>query len=74
MVRGTIVSLKPLRLLPTFSYACPYNPTFLGIYLRRLRDLGVRIPHAASEGSFERFSGDAAVPGKGEILVSRANT
>src|SRR5205807_5990990 len=28
MVRGTIISLTPLRLLPTFAFACTYNPTF----------------------------------------------
>ena len=26
MVRGTIISLKPLALMPTFSYACTYSP------------------------------------------------
>jgi formylmethanofuran dehydrogenase subunit C len=35
MVRGTIVSLTPLRLLPTFAFACAYNPTFLRLYGRR---------------------------------------
>src|SRR5438046_2628016 len=32
MVRGTIVSLTPMQLLPTFSYACRYHPTFLRLY------------------------------------------
>ena len=26
MIRGTIVSLKPLPLLPTFAYACDLQP------------------------------------------------
>src|SRR6202158_2116666 len=34
MIRGTIVSLKPLRLLPTFSFACTYQPSFLPLYLK----------------------------------------
>jgi formylmethanofuran dehydrogenase subunit C len=71
MQRGTIVSLKPLRLLPTFAHNCVYNPTFLGIYTRRLREFGINIPLAASEGTYDRFSGDSAVPGKGEVLVWR---
>ena len=71
MVRGTIVSLTPLRLLPTFSYACAYNPTFLRVYARRLRSLGFSIPHEVREGAYQRYTGDAAVPGKGEILVWR---
>jgi formylmethanofuran dehydrogenase subunit C len=66
MVRGTIVSLAPLRLLPTFASACAYNPTFLRVYARYLRSLGVTIP---SEGTYQRYTGDAAIPGKGEILV-----
>ena len=44
MVRGTIVSLTPLRLLPTFSYACAYNPTFLRLYAKHLQALGFAIP------------------------------
>src|SRR6187401_3516062 len=44
MVRGTIVSLTPIRLMPTFAYACTYNPTFLRFYARYLKTLGVSIP------------------------------
>jgi formylmethanofuran dehydrogenase subunit C len=66
MVRGTIVSLAPLRLLPTFAYACTYRPTFLRLYARHLKALGVAVPH---EGLYQRFTGDTSVPGKGEILV-----
>jgi formylmethanofuran dehydrogenase subunit C len=64
--RGTIISLKPLRLLPTFARACDYNPTFLRIYAKHLGTLGVTLP---LDGSYRRYTGDAAVPGKGEILV-----
>lgn len=69
MVRGTIVSLKPITLLPTFSFACTYNPTFLQLYARRLHALGVALPDASHAGGYRRYSGDAAVPGKGEILL-----
>jgi formylmethanofuran dehydrogenase subunit C len=71
MVRGTIVSLTPIRLLPTFAQACEYNPTFLNLYAKHLRQLGVSIPSAAQDGGYQRFTGDGAVPGKGEILVWR---
>src|SRR5205807_5909206 len=37
MFRGTIVSLKPIPLLPTFAYACDYQPTFLRLYARHLQ-------------------------------------
>jgi formylmethanofuran dehydrogenase subunit C len=66
MFRGTIVSLTPVRLMPTFSYACTYRPTFLRVYARYLGTLGVSIP---GDGAYRRYTGDTAVPGKGEILV-----
>jgi formylmethanofuran dehydrogenase subunit C len=69
MVRGTIVALTPVRLLPTFSLACAYNPVFLRLYANRLQAFGFHIPVAVHEGSYQRYTGDTAVPGKGEILV-----
>ncbi len=69
MVRGTIICLTPVKLLPTFAYACSYNPAFLSIYARHLRAAGFSIPSAVREGSYQRYTGDAAVPGKGELLV-----
>jgi len=69
MVRGTIVCLKPVRMLPTFSYACDYHPPFMAMYARHLRGLGFAVPHDPGDGIYRRYNGDAAVPGKGEILV-----
>jgi formylmethanofuran dehydrogenase subunit C len=69
MNRGTILSLEPLDLLPTFAYAAAYNPTFLRLYARRLAALGCPLPFEEAEGSYRRYTGDAAVPGRGEILV-----
>jgi formylmethanofuran dehydrogenase subunit C len=69
MVRGTIVSLKPIQLMPTFADACTYNPTFLNLYAKALQMLGFYIPYGPEEGGYRRFTGDTAVPGKGEILV-----
>src|ERR1700730_9117958 len=37
MMRGTIVSLTPIRILPTFSYDCAYHPTFLRVYAKHLQ-------------------------------------
>lgn len=64
--RGTIISLKSLKLLPTFAHACDYNPTFLRLYARHLAPLGFALPLT---GHYSRHIGDAAVPGKGEILI-----
>jgi formylmethanofuran dehydrogenase subunit C len=69
IARGTIISLAPIPLLPTFAYACDYNPTFVRLYARHLSALGFGIPHDEQDGVYQRYTGDAAVPGKGEILV-----
>jgi formylmethanofuran dehydrogenase subunit C len=69
MVRGTIVALKQVRLLPTFTPACAYNPVFLRLYAKYLRPLGITVPVEEREGRYRRYTGDTAVPGKGEILV-----
>jgi formylmethanofuran dehydrogenase subunit C len=69
MMRGTIVTLQPIRLLPTFAYSCTYNLSFLRLYARQLKPLGVEFPFEASGGGFQRYLGDTSVPGKGEILM-----
>lgn len=69
MFRGTIISLKPIQLLPTFAHASAYTPTFLRIYARHLQTLGVSIPIEPTLGSYQRYTGDNSVPGKGEIFV-----
>jgi len=72
MVRGTIVSLAPLRLLPTFTYACTYLPPFLRMYARKLQSLGLSLPCDLNAGAYRRYTGDTSVPGKGELLIWQA--
>ena len=67
MVRGTIIALTPIPLLPTFAYDCSYNPTFLRLYAKQLQ--GFSIPYDESDGAYQLYSGDAAVSQKGEILI-----
>ncbi len=69
MRRGTIISLAPIPLLPTFAYECRYNPTFLRLFARELQPAGFSIPYAESDGAYLLHTGDAAVSRKGEILV-----
>src|SRR5436190_461454 len=64
MSRGTIVSLAPIPLLPTFSFACAYNPPFLRLYAAYLRTLGFTIPCDPLQGAYRRYTGDTCVPGK----------
>jgi formylmethanofuran dehydrogenase subunit C len=69
MVRGTIISLRPLSLLPTFSYAATYMPSFLRLYADHLRSFGVALPCDERDGAYQRYTGDTSVPGGGELLV-----
>jgi formylmethanofuran dehydrogenase subunit C len=69
MNRGTILSLVPLQLMPTFSHATDCNPVFVNLLSRRLAPFGVRLPCTESEGRYSLHHGDHAVPGKGEILI-----
>lgn len=69
MMRGTIISLAPLKLLPTFAFDCSHNPVFMNIYARRLRKWGISLPYCPKQGRYDSYSGDASVPGKGEILI-----
>jgi formylmethanofuran dehydrogenase subunit C len=69
MMRGTIISLRPLSLLPTFAYAATYVPSFLRLYASHLATLGFVIPYDEREGAYRRYTGDTSVPGKGELLV-----
>jgi len=71
MIRGTIVTLKDIPLLPTFSYDCDGNPIFMRLLAEHLEPLGISIPYHEQEGHYRCYSGDSAVPGKGEILVWR---
>jgi formylmethanofuran dehydrogenase subunit C len=69
MSRGTIVAFEPLRFLPTFQYACTYEPIFLRLLLKQLRDLGVAFSDRGWNGRVRRYTGDSSGLGKGEILV-----
>jgi formylmethanofuran dehydrogenase subunit C len=71
MVRGTIISLAAVKLLPTFAFDCLQNPVFINLYARRLLEWGISLPYSATEGRYVCYSGDASVPGKGEILIWR---
>jgi formylmethanofuran dehydrogenase subunit C len=69
MNRGTIISLKPLQVMPTFAYSGQYNPTFVNVYANHLSQYGITLPFRHEAGTYERYSGDLGVSGKGELLV-----
>jgi formylmethanofuran dehydrogenase subunit C len=68
MHKGTIISLKPLQMMPTFNYVGERDPSELSEHFDRLKDFGISVPNAA-DGNFRLFSGDLSVSDKGEILV-----
>lgn len=70
MKRGTIVALSDhAELLPTFRYACRYQPVFLRHYLLCLREWGMSVGDEYVEGFYRRYHGDITALGKGEILI-----
>lgn len=71
MVRGTIISLAPLPLLPTFATSCSHNPLFLRLLARQLADWDIALPALDDQGTYDCYSGDSSVPGKGELLIWR---
>jgi len=67
--RGSIVGLGAIDRPATFRYACTYRPPHLLLLLRYLRaryQLAIGDPQIT--GRYERYSGDLAELGKGEIL------
>jgi formylmethanofuran dehydrogenase subunit C len=72
MRRGSIVAMAGAGLLPTYAPACTYRPSFLRLYLRRLRELGMPVGQDQIDGRYTRWSGDGVDLGRGEILILEA--
>jgi formylmethanofuran dehydrogenase subunit C len=69
MKRGSIVSMQAAPLLPTFGFACRYEPLYLRLYLLHLARLGMSVGEGHIEGRYRRYSGDAIEGNRGEILL-----
>lgn len=69
MRRGSIVTMAPATPLPTFVFACVYRPSYLRLYLRRLRALGLPVSDAQLDGRYARWCGDGLELRRGEILI-----
>jgi len=67
--RGSIVALGEVERPATFRYACTYHPLHVALLLRYV---GVRcrvdVTPAQVAGRYERYSGDLAELGRGELL------
>lgn len=67
--RGSVISLGPLARPATFRYACTYRPPHVALLLRYLRTrYGLEIADRYVTGRYERYTGDMAELGKGELL------
>jgi formylmethanofuran dehydrogenase subunit C len=69
MRRGSIVTMAPAMPLATFVFSCVYRPPFLGLYLRRLRALGLDVTDEQLGGRYARWCGDGLELRRGEILI-----
>ncbi len=74
MNRGTIISLKEFEMMPTFQPAGKLDSSFVNIFARHLAEYQITIPRLNDAGFYARFTGDQAVPGKGEIWMWRPAT
>lgn len=74
MKRGTLALFgagpNGPALLPTFAPSGRARPPFMTLYLRQLRAWGFPTPDAAFAGPLDRYNGDLAERGQGEIWVS----
>jgi len=67
--RGSIVALGEVERPATFGYACTYRPPHVALLLRYLRSrCRVEVAEGQISGRYERYSGDLAELGKGELL------
>jgi formylmethanofuran dehydrogenase subunit C len=69
MHKGTIISMKPLAMMPTFVFTRDQTPTFLSDLAAELTEFGINLPSAPVDGKFQIYSGDLSVSDKGEILI-----
>lgn len=71
MRRGTIGLFSHDRsaVLPSFRYACRYQPTALTLALRHLRHLGFPLPISADSLQVDLYHGDLLAGGRGELMM-----
>lgn len=67
--RGSIVSGRGARPLPSYSFATRYAPPALRLQLLRLRELGLPVADSLLSGDWARWSGDRTELGRGEMLI-----
>ena len=67
--RGSIVALGGIDIPATYEYACAYQPAYVRLLLTYLqRQYGIRVEASSLDGTYNRYCGDMASLGRGEIL------
>ena len=71
MRRGSIVFMSDSHppLLPSFKYGCRYQPEFMQLLLRKLKELGFPVPDGAVDSTYDLHHGDMIDGGRGEVLL-----
>ncbi len=69
MKRGSIICQHKADIIPTFSYSCDYQPSFLRHYFKYLKSLGLAISDSLFNEPFQRWCGDSVELNRGEILL-----
>jgi len=67
MKRGTVLAWRATDLPASFRFACEYRPSFLPLYLAKLRQRDVIV--GEHEGTVRCYRGDILNGGRGEVLV-----
>lgn len=68
--RGSVVAVGAVDVPPTYRYACTYRPPHLRLTFTHLRRAhGLAVDARVLDGRWRRYTGDAGVPGRGEILA-----
>jgi len=67
--RGSIVALGGIDVPASYEYACAYQPTYIRLLLTYLhRQYGLGLETSLLDGTYNRYCGDNAALGRGEIL------
>jgi formylmethanofuran dehydrogenase subunit C len=71
MRRGTLAFLggDPPPLLPSFRFACRYQPDVLALLLRHLQRLDFPLPGDLPRAEVDLYNGDLIEGGRGEVLI-----
>ena len=67
--RGSIVALGGINVPASYVFACAYQPTYIRLVLTYLqRQHGLTVEARVLDGTYNRYCGDMASLGRGEIL------